>query len=345
MVGFGAMRLPKDDEESTRALNRALDLGINFVDSARAYDHCESERKIGAALKHRRGEYILCTKTLARDAASLRQDLETSLRLLQTDYLDLYLLHSVSAGATWEQVMAPGGAWGEARKAKEQGLVRHIGASMHCAVHEMELAINSGEYEALVLAYSPLDGEGVEPRVLPLARERDVGVIVMKPFNGGRLSLPAEMKRPGEPDPVVAACMRFVLSNPAVSIVIPGMESTAQVEENVATIEASTRLSDRERDELFRAMGPLQKSFSYGQVCLRCGYCQPCPHGIVVPEVFRALQMARDYPDALKYLGRELYESLEVRASACVACEECIPKCPAGLIIPERLKEAVAEFE
>ncbi len=343
-LGFGAIKLPKiSAQDAARALNRALDLGVNFVDTSRTYD--DSECKIGCALKHRRGEYILATKSHARDAAGLRQDLETSLRELQTDYVDLFQLHSVSNAAIWQQVMAPGGALEEARRAQEQGLVGHVGLSAHRALPEMEQAINSGRFETIMVAYSPLDSEGVGPRVLPLAGARGMGVIAMKPLAGGHLTAPDEMKAAGGRDPVVAGCLRFVLSHPAVALAIPGMESAAQVEENVATVEESTRLSDRERDELFAALGRLKKSYRYGQICLRCGYCVPCPQGIAIPEVFRALQMTRAYGPDLKYLGRELYESLEVRASACVACEECVPKCPAGLIIPERLKEAVAEFE
>ena len=342
-LGFGAIKLPKiTAHEAARALNRALDLGVNFVDTSRTYG--DSEYKIGAALKHRRAEYLLATKSNARDAAGLRQDLETSRRELQTDYVDLFQLHSVSNAEAWRQVMAPGGALEEALRARQQGLVGHVGLSAHRALQVMEQAISSGQFETIMVAYSPLDNEGVEPRVLPLAAARGMGVIAMKSLAGGLLSVPDDMKAGGR-DPVVAGCLRFVLSHPAVTLVIPGMESAAQVEENVATVEESIRLSDREREELFAALGRLNRTYRYGQTCLRCGYCQPCPQGVVVPDVFRALQMARGYPDNLKHLARELYESLAVRASACVACEECIPKCPAGLIIPERLKEAVAEFE
>jgi hypothetical protein len=343
-LGFGAIKLPKvDEEEAARALNRALDLGINFVDTARSYR--DSERKIGSALKKRRGEYILATKTVARDAAGLRADLETSLRELQAEYVDLYQLHSVSDAATWDKVMSRGGALEEACKAQRQGLVRHIGITMHRAVHQMEQAIRCGEFETIMVAYNPLDGEGVEPRVLPLAREHGMGVIVMKPLGGGTLTMPRGSRLPGERDPIVAGCLRHILSHPAVTVVIPGIESAAQVEENVATIEQSARLTDEGRRDLIAALGKLGATHRYGQTCLRCGYCLPCPQGIEIPDVLRALHMARHYPGELRHLGRELYESLEIRASSCVECEECVAKCPAALAIPERLKEAVAEFE
>jgi len=347
-LGFGAIKLPHvEAAEATRALNRALDLGVDFVDTARNYG--DSERKIGSALKHRRSDYVLATKTVARDAAGLRADLETSLRELQTDHVDLYQLHSVSDADVWQRVMAPRGAVEEARKAQRQGLVRHVGITMHRAVREMELAIRSGEFETIMVCYNPLDGEGVEPRVLPLAREHGMGVIVMKPLGGGTLRLPPAplggTRRAGERDPVVAGCLRYILSHPAVSVVIPGIETAGQVEENVATIEESATLSEAERRELVTAMSGLRAHHRYGQTCLRCGYCLPCPQGIEIPQAFRALHAARQYPDELKYLGRELYESLAVKASVCVECEECVAKCPAGLPIPQLMKEVVAKFE
>jgi len=181
--------------------------------------------------------------------------------------------------------------------------------------------------------------------VMPLARERGMGVIVMKALGGGSLTTPAASKRSGERDPIVAGCLRYALSHPAVSLTLVGMESSEQVEENAAAIEESPRLTDQERRDLIAAVGGLGATHRYGQTCLRCGYCLPCAQGIEIPEVFRALHMARQYPRELKHLGRELYASLPIPASACVECEGCMPKCPAGLTIPERLKEAVAELE
>jgi len=344
ILGFGGIKLPRvEPQEAARALNRALDLGINFVDTARGYQ--DSESKIGHALKHRRHEYLLATKTGARDAAGLRAHLAMSLRELQTDYIDLYQLHNVSDPQSLQQVLAPGGAVEEARQAQQQGLIRHFGITIHRAVPQMEQAIRSGEFETLMVAYNPLDPEGVEPTVLPLAHQRGLGVVIMKALGGGTLATPAGMKAPGQPDRLVAGCLRFALSHPAVSVVLAGIETTAQVEENVATVEASRQLSDADRRELVAAMAALRRSFRYGQVCLRCGYCQPCPQGIEIPTVFRAWHMAREYPPELRHLGRELYRSLAVKVSACAACEQCLAKCPAGLAIPELLKQAAAELE
>ncbi len=337
-IGFGGIKLPHvDAQTASDALNRALDLGVNFVDTARNYR--DSEEKIGAALKTRRGEYYVATKTSARDAAKARAELETSLRNLQTDYVDLYQLHTVSDPECWQQVMGPDGALEAVRQARDEGLVKHVGITIHRALDVMEQAIKCGEFETIMLAYSPLDQEGVERDILPLATAHNVGVIIMKPLSGGQLCLPPE-QRPAEGDPIVRDSLRHILSNPNVTVAIPGMTSVAEVEWNTAVASPFTPLTDGERERLIEAISGLKREFRYGQVCLRCGYCQPCPQGVPIPEIFRAWDMVRDYPASLRHLGYELYESLEVTAEACEECGQCVEQCPAGLPIPERLREA-----
>jgi len=346
IVSFGAIKLPEvSANQAARALNLALDLGINFIDTARAYK--DSERKIGQALRSRRDEFYLATKTVARDATGSRADLETSLRELGMDYVDLWQLHTVSTREEWEKVMGPGGAVETGQKALQEGLIRHFGITIHRELSVMREAITSGLFETIMLAYSPLDQEGVAAEILPLAAEHDLGVIIMKPLSGGQLVRPPEQRQPGlgGADAVIAGSLRYSLSNPNVTCVIPGMKSPQEVEENVAVADPFVPLSDEEEDELRRQIAAMGKDFRYGQVCLRCGYCLPCPAGINIPEVMRALDMKRGYPDALKHLGDELYASLEVKASACQDCAQCEEQCVAGLPIRDKMREAVAMFE
>jgi predicted aldo/keto reductase-like oxidoreductase len=343
-LGFGGIKLPQvEAETASRALNRALDLGINFVDTARRYK--DSEEKIGHALHRRREEVILASKTPCREAQSALEDLEASLRSLRTDAIDLYQLHSVSSRPDYERVMGPGGALEGLKRAQRQGKVRHIGISCHRALDVMKDAIASGEFETIMVAYSPLDPEAVAAEVMPMAREREMGVIVMKPLSGGRLvSAPGPEREGVVLDPVVAGSLRWVLSHPAVTVAIPGMTSVGEVEQNAAAIGLGLPLSEQDRRDLVAAVGGLRREFRYGQACLRCGYCQPCPQGIRAPEVFRAYDMLKEYPDHLKWMARELYASLDVTPEACVECRQCVEKCPAGLDVPERLKEAAAAF-
>jgi len=342
IIGFGAIKLPGvQRDNAVRIINRSLDLGVNFIDTARNYR--DSEEKIGLVLKERRSECFIATKTAARDANGLMRDLETSLRNLQTDKIDLYQLHTVSDGDTYRRVMAPGGALEGAKKAKAQGKIDHIGITIHRDLDTMKAAIESGEFETLMVAYSPLDQEGVGEEILPLAKEHDMGVITMKPLSGGLLCLPEHEREKSGKDPIASSSLRFVVSNENVTLAIPGMTNMREVEEN-ASVGDMTRMSEDEAEELLRSVGKLRKEYRYGQVCLRCGYCQPCPQEIDIPTVFRALDMYRSYPENLRHLGLELYASLEVKADACEECEQCMEKCPAGLNIPELLKEVVGIF-
>lgn len=345
IVSFGAIKLPRiTQEESTAALNRALDLGVNFVDTARGYR--DSETKIGIALQKRRDEYILATKTPTRDAAGAMENLEASLKELRTDVIDLWQLHSVSDPDTFEKVMAPGGAAEALVKAKEQGKVRHIGVTSHRSHEAMRRAITCGLFETIMLCYNALDSEAVEPEILPLAKKHNVGVIVMKALSGGALSTPPEegSEGPLRPDPIVVGSLRYVVSNDAVTTVIPGIERVAEIEDDAAVGDAPLPMTEAEKDALLRRIGGLRRDFRYGQVCLRCGYCQPCPEGVLVPEILRAADMYQRYPKRVKYMGVEAYQAIEVGPEHCEQCGECEEQCPAGLPVREKLKEVAALF-
>lgn len=345
-VGFGAIKLPSvSEEQAAEALNAALDHGINFIDTARNYR--DSESKIGKAVGHRRDEYYLATKTSARDRAGLRRDLETSLSELGMDRVDLYQFHTVSGEEEWQQVMAKDGALAEARKAQDEGVFDHLGITIHRDLNVMRKAIECGEFETVMLCYSAIDSEYVGPEILPLAGEKGLGVIIMKSLSGGMLVSEGfeEGNRAGDGDPLVTQCLRYVLSNESVSCVIPGMRNGAEARQNARVGEEFVPMTDDERDELIRMIGAKGTSYRYDQVCLQCGYCQPCPQGVNVPEIFRAQMLVESYPDSLKSMGSEAYEALETKADACLECGKCMEKCPADFNIPEKLKEAAAALQ
>lgn len=342
VLGFGCIKFSRvSQDDVTMALHRALDLGINFFDTARGYG--DSEEKIGKAIAWRRSEVVLATKSASREAPGLLGDLETSLAMLRTDHIDVLFLHTVSDAKTYQAVVAPGGAVEGALRARDQGKIRHIGASVHRDLATMRQVIRHPVFEVLMPAYSVMDPEGSEA-LLPQATTAGMGTVIMKPLSGGQLtSPPGPGGQPLSPDPVVEGALRWVISNPSVSTVIPGMISAQQVDDNVAAA-AKGPLSEAERQEVIRVVGALRKSYRYGQQCLRCGYCQPCPNGIDIPAIFRAADMARDYPDNLKHMGRQLYEEQASAAEHCEECRQCVEKCPAGLDIPARLREIAAFF-
>jgi predicted aldo/keto reductase-like oxidoreductase len=352
-VSFGAIKLPNvSEEQACAALHRALDLGINFIDTARGYR--DSEHKIGLVLRERRNECYIATKTTARDADGAMRDLETSLRELQTERLDVWQLHNVMDRGLWEQVTQPDGALPAAKRARAEGIVDHIGISIHRSLYVMHEAILSGEFETILLLYNPLDEEGVAANgILDLAHKHGLGVIIMKALSGGGLALPLGDKERDEKyhasggewfDPIVRGSLRYVLSHPAVDVVIPGMRFVREVEENVPVGDMPS-LTDAERDELIQAIGRRQGTYKYKQDCLRCGYClSVCPQDIQIPQVFHAAYAHRHYTRGTRYIGLEIYRSLEVSPEECIECETCVAECPAGIPIPQRLKEAVELF-
>ncbi|HID10449.1 MAG TPA: aldo/keto reductase [Candidatus Latescibacteria bacterium] len=178
-VGFGCIKFREIPEnEAVGAVRRAVELGVNFFDTARSYH--DSEEKLGKAIRGIRDRVIISSKTYARDAQGAWEHIQMSREKLGIENIDIYLLHSVSDGETYRHVTSPGGALEALEEAKQKGVIRHIGTSIHRDLGTMEDAIRSGKFEMVMLAYSPLDQEGVGARILPMAKEHGVGVVVMK---------------------------------------------------------------------------------------------------------------------------------------------------------------------
>jgi len=355
VIGFGGGKLSQiSAEEATKVVNRALDLDVNLIDTARKY--MDSERMIGDAIKGRRDECYIATKTLCRDYADALAEIKLSMKELNVAHIDLYQLHGVSDNSAYEAVMKTGGALEALKEAKRRGWIRHIGVTCHRDLNVMRQLIETGEFETIMVAYSPLDQENVT-EIMRLAAEIGMGVIAMKPFCGGDLTTPSPLKQDG-PDRVVVGSLKWILASPHVSTVIPGMQSIKEVEEDVRVGDMPLDLTDEERKGIVSLIGRflgdfgsscLGKSwygqrFLYEQRCLRCYYCQPCPQGIVIPEVLRATDMYKGYPEEMKHLGIELYRSLKVKPDACRECPCCVQNCPLGLPVPQMLKEALSVF-
>ena len=267
VIGYGAIKLPEIAQaQATGALNRALDLGVNFIDTARGYK--DSETKIGVALKGRRKEYYIATKTPSRDYAGAMADIEKSLNELQCDSVDLLQLHSVSDEDAYAQVTAPGGALEALHNAKDSGKVAHIGITIHRSVSVMRQAILSGEFETLMVVFNPMDEEGVEKEILPMAREAGMGVIAMKALSGGKLATPMSdgQRTASDFDPIVRGALWYVASNNNVSTVIPGMRSVGEIEQNVKVGDYAEPMSDGARNELIRRIAAHRRAVREAQV-------------------------------------------------------------------------------
>jgi aryl-alcohol dehydrogenase-like predicted oxidoreductase len=246
-LGLGAMDTPTSPEAAA-TLDAALDAGITFIDTAREY--AGSEFLIGQTVRARAGKsFHVATKTFSHTIDGSQRDVDRSLSMLGVERVDLYQLHDISTIDAWEEVTSENGALEGLQIARYRGLVDHIGISCH-SNQVAELAIRSGDFGAIMLEYSAFFTETAP--LVELAASLDVGVIAMRPLGGsGRTSAMRGRLAEGYEGPLTAPnLLRYVLSNPGVSVAIPGARYPSRIEENVATALAYEPMSSSERSAL-----------------------------------------------------------------------------------------------
>jgi predicted aldo/keto reductase-like oxidoreductase len=333
VIGFGAIKLPRIGmKECDRLLNRGLDAGINFVDTADCYG--DSEEKIGQVLKKRRKEFYLSTKVDERDGPGVRAKLERCLRRLRTDWIDLLLFHDVR-GSEYEKIFNAGGLK-ELKKARQEGKISQIGISIHGFLPMMKRAIESDVFSVLMVAYSAIDEDRLTASLLPMAASKGVGLIAMKPLAGGRLahiSSRAWERNFFKGESPAQIALRYVLSNPHIHCAIPGMMTLEEMEENVRVGKSMRDLSPGEIQSFMEKAGETGKG-----VCRSCGYCLPCPEEVPIPDVFRYESYFLNY--GLEAWAKAQYAALPIDAAACSECQKCLDRCPYGVSIPSGLKNA-----
>jgi predicted aldo/keto reductase-like oxidoreductase len=317
-IGFGGIPLTGlNGDEAFRVLTAVLDRGINFIDTARGYK--ESEELIGNSIADRRDEYCLATKTKVRDEDSILKEFEISTAKLKTDVIDLYQIHYVNTKEDLSGVMAPAGALSVIRRLQREGGVRYIGITGHSPAI-LRKAAETGEFDSVQGAFSYIEKGDEVLRLIRYCKENDIGFIAQKPLAGGSL-LPAQ------------AALRFILGYP-VSVVIPGMLSVEQVEENSHAGDGRFTLTAQEERALEAVTVGLGSRF-----CRRCYYCQPaCPQNIRIGVILEFLGKARR-PENLA-LMRRWYAGMAINASECTECGLCLAECPYELPIVDMLKEA-----
>jgi len=353
-LGFGTMRFRivdgnVDEELCISALRRAMDLGVNYFDTAVGYCRDQSEVVLGKALAGRREGMVVSTKyppwpPRTKKADDCRQIIEQSLSRMNLDVIDVYHMHCLD-WETAQDILAKGGALDGARKAKEEGLVKHLAFSFHDESPRMiDIIEAGGDFDVVTCQYNLLDRANEES--MAYARGKGLGVVVMGPVAGGRLRFPSEVIEgmvPGvKSSPEIA--LRFVLANPHVSVALSGMDTVEVVEENVATASREGPLSDEER----RRVGEmLEENRRLADLyCTGCGYCMPCPNKVNIPENFRLMNLHRVY--GLTEAARERHawfgpDSHQGRAAGdCEECGECEPKCPQKIAIIDQLRDTHA---
>jgi aryl-alcohol dehydrogenase-like predicted oxidoreductase len=270
--GQAAIEQPDNEAVAVPIVERALDLGVNYVDTAAAYGGPQrwSQRYIGKVMKRRRKEAFLTSKTGDRTRDGSLRLLEESLRLLNTDHLDLWQIHNLSRLEQVDEIFAPGGAMEALKQAREQKLVRFLGVTGHADPEVLMEAIRRFEFDTLLLALNAADPHRLSfaEQLLPLAVEKQMGIIGMKIPARGRildswtpppLDQQREVERPAKPGTLkMREALYYVLSLP-VSTVIVGCDSVAQVEEDVALARAFTPLSPAQMAALTARTAPVAK--------------------------------------------------------------------------------------
>ena len=320
-LGFGGIPIQRIDQPGTRALLQAAHAaGINYIDTARGYT--VSEEWIGQSLEELglRDQFVLATKCRALTREEMQEQLALSLKNLRTDHIELYQFHNPSL-EDLKAILAPGGALEALLEARDAGVVGHIGVTAHLAA-VFEKALEVPEFETIMFPYNIVEQQGAE--LIARCAKAGKAFIDMKPLAGGAIE-----------DGRLA--LRYVLSNPDVTVAIPGMAAHEELEQNVRGAENVAPLTPEEEEACRKVRDALGTQF-----CRRCNYCAPCSVGIQIPNVFLFQGYLNRY--GLADWGRGRYATLPVKASACVQCGACEPRCPYNLPIRQMMKKAAQDF-
>ena len=346
ILGFGMMRLQKredgsiDEQWAIETLRKAIDNGLTYVDTAYVYP--DSERVTGLCLQDGYREKVtLATKmpvSLLKCEEDFDRILNEELERLQTDHIDLYLMHALSA-ERWHFV-EDFKVIEKMEKAKRDGKIRHIGFSFHDNLDCFKQILNAydgWEFCQIQLNYMDVNYQaGLEG--MRLAHEKGLAVVIMEPLRGGALAnVPEDVAAmlPGNP---VESALDFLWHHKEVNVVLSGMSTTEQMEQNMTYASRATvgMLSDEAYAQLIAAGDKMR---SYNSVpCTGCGYCDVCPQGIAIPDVFAMFNRAQIDGDGARSMKE--YRALEERnQSGYIECGACVAACPQHISIPEELKK------
>ena len=315
---FGCLPIQRDSKEvAVKLLREAYEGGMRFFDTARAYT--DSEEKVGEAFDGMRDKIYIATKTHAKTPDGFWKDLETSLKLLRTDYIDIYQLHMAP------QCYKPGDGTGMYEclvKAKEQGLIRHIGITAHKLMVAQEI-VESGLYETLQYPFSYLSSEK-EIALVNACVKADIGFICMKALAGGLITRSD-------------AAMAFIAQFDGL-VPIWGVQRENELREWLSYMDETPSITD----EIAAYIKGEQDELS-GSFCRGCGYCLPCPQGIEINNCARMSLMLRRAPSKA-WLSEE-YQAKMAKIESCVNCRQCVKRCPYELDTPELLRKNLEDYK
>ena len=361
-LGFGCMRFTRrgggiDQEKANSELKRALDLGVNYFDTA--YIYPGSEVCLGRFLAQYgcRDQVKIATKLpqyTIRRLEDAEKTFQEELKRLSTDHVDYYLMHMLNDARSWERLCALGvREWAEEKK--RSGAIRNLGFSFHGGTEAFRELVDAYDWDFCQIQFNYMDEHaqaGVEG--LRHAHEKGLPVVIMEPLRGGKLAggLSPKAKRVfDEAEPKRSPVdwgLRWIWNHPEVTVVLSGMNDISQVEENcrIASDSLPGALTDDELSVYGQALHEILSVTKVG--CTGCNYCQPCPKGVAIPTCFAAYNASYSdgYINALReYMMCTTLRKVRTNAGLCVKCGKCEKHCPQGIAIRDELDKVKKRFE
>lgn len=357
LLGFGCMRFPTlpdgkiDETRAENMLDCAMKAGVTYYDTAYMYHDGDSEPFVGRALKkYDRDKFFLATKLppwKLEQPEDVEKIFNEQLEKLQVEYFDFYLLHSLGK-QSWEKLISLG-ALDVMKRLKAEGKIKYLGFSFHDSYDVFETIIRAEQWDFCQIQLNYIDTEiQAGMKGYHLAEELGIPIVVMEPVKGGSLTTFADdikdIMKQADPNRSVASwAFRWVASLENVKVVLSGMSTEEQLEDNLKTFDQFEPLNEAEHKLVDRVVSEIMARVKNG--CTNCKYCMPCPNGINIPRnfsIWNEYGMYLNKQDA-KWNYNDMKE--EMRASACVGCAICEEACPQKLPIREHLGLVAEEFK
>jgi len=346
VIGFGGMRFenPQDIDANAEVVLHAYERGVNYFDTAPHYCQDKSEDIFAAAMRHMdRDAFYVSTKAMSADGDRVRESLEQSLRRLGVEKIDFFHIWCVLTLEAWEK-RKRGGAVQAAHRAKEEGLVEHVVMSSHMPGDDICQVLEEGLIEGVTLGYCALNFP-YRQTALDTAGRLGLGVVTMNPLGGGLIPRNAGrfdfLRGPDDPS-VVAAALRFNISQPAVTCALVGCTTKQHVDEAVDAAEGFEPYSAEHVDRL-----RINVQEEFDDLCTGCGYCLPCPEGVPIPKLMDAynMKLLAGGPEPITDRLHGHWGIGPDEAQACSQCGTCEQRCTQHLPIRERMQEIAALAE
>ena len=346
VFSLGAMRYLESAENAHKTILRALEVGINHIETAQGYG--KSEEFIGKAMRNglskQRDRFYLTTKiSPTKDADSMRRQIDQSLKKLNVDYIDNFDIHGINLREHLDLVKNPNGCMKAVREAIDQKIIRHVGFSTHAPLDVILDIIRTDFFESINLHYYYFNQRNAP--AVQLAHEKDMGVFIISPSDKGGLlyNPPEELESVCYPFTALYMCDRFLLSDPRVHTLSLGAANPAEVDSHQDAWNHDELLSELETGILDR----MNQRYTLLEAdrCSQCYKCLPCPEEINIPEVLRLRNLAISF-DMVEF-GKYRYKMFEnaghwfpgSKAIRCTDCGDCLPRCPENLDIPKLLRD------